>query len=89
VRTHALADVTQLYTGKPPFSDIASDFSVLQYVSQGVRPARPSDMPDDLWAVVSQCWGVKDSRLSMSEVVEKMKPATLDFSFRSEPLLDF
>ncbi|KAK0244507.1 kinase-like domain-containing protein, partial [Armillaria nabsnona] len=50
--------VVEIVTGKPPFSDIKYDVSVMHEVTKGKRPPRPplNVFPDDeLWALVRAC----------------------------------
>ncbi|KAF8216543.1 kinase-like domain-containing protein [Mycena galopus ATCC 62051] len=72
----------ELYTGKPPFSDISHDAAVMLRVMAKERPARPCDakgrklMSDALWAIVQQCWSHDVAeRPSMARVVEMMQDA--------------
>jgi hypothetical protein len=74
----------QLYTGKPPFSDISYDAAVMLRVVAKERPARPCDaqgremMSDTLWAIVQQCWSHEVAeRPSIARVVEMMQDASL------------
>ncbi|KAJ8079686.1 hypothetical protein PM082_016507 [Marasmius tenuissimus] len=46
----------ELYTGRPPFADVAHDLHVLTKVYGGERPARPPRMSEDLWLLVNRCW---------------------------------
>ncbi|KAF7337113.1 hypothetical protein MVEN_02148900 [Mycena venus] len=69
----------ELYTGKPPFSDIHHEMAVALQVIAKERPARPSDangremMSDRLWAIVQQCWSHEVAeRPCMDRVVELM-----------------
>ncbi|KAF7356563.1 hypothetical protein MVEN_00990000 [Mycena venus] len=72
----------ELYTGKPPFSDISHDAAVMLRVMAKERPARPSDadgrelMSEELWALVQQCWSHDvEERPTMARVVELMQDA--------------
>ncbi|KAK0487229.1 kinase-like domain-containing protein [Armillaria novae-zelandiae] len=50
--------VVEILTGKPPFSDIKYDVSVMHEVTKGKRPPRPplKVFPDDeLWSLVMAC----------------------------------
>jgi hypothetical protein len=76
----------QLYTGKPPFSDIHHDMAVALHVIAKERPARPFDaegrnmISDWLWPVVQQCWSHEVAeRPCMDRVVELMKEANEEF----------
>ncbi|KAJ7456411.1 kinase-like domain-containing protein [Mycena galericulata] len=48
----------ELHTGRPPFSDVPEEATVLlKVVMQGERPARPdTSMSNDLWALVTAAW---------------------------------
>ncbi|KAJ7148716.1 kinase-like domain-containing protein [Mycena crocata] len=46
----------ELYTGKPPFSDLQSDGAVLLKVIAGERPAFPAAMPDWCSQLIVKCW---------------------------------
>ncbi|KAJ7931278.1 kinase-like domain-containing protein [Mycena leptocephala] len=46
----------ELYTGKPPFSEIFADGAVLLKVLAGDRPTRPSIMPGWCQQLIGQCW---------------------------------
>jgi hypothetical protein len=56
---------SQVFTGRPPFADIAMDIVVVMHVINGKRPARPSanaclpgteGIPEDIWLVVTELW---------------------------------
>ncbi|KAF7370569.1 hypothetical protein MSAN_00689300 [Mycena sanguinolenta] len=75
----------ELYTGKPPFSDISHDAAVILRVMAKERPPRPCDakgrklMSDALWTTVQQCWSHNIAeRPSMARVVEMMQDANED-----------
>jgi hypothetical protein len=70
----------QLYTGKPPFSEISHDAAVMLRVMAKERPPRPCDasgramMSDALWTLVQQCWSHDVAeRPSMARVVQMMQ----------------
>ncbi|KAJ7091357.1 kinase-like domain-containing protein [Mycena belliarum] len=70
----------ELYTGKPPFSDISHDAAVMLRVIAKERPPRPCDvsgrttMSDALWTLVQQCWSHDPAeRPSMAWVLELMQ----------------
>ncbi|KAJ7442266.1 kinase-like domain-containing protein [Mycena latifolia] len=70
----------ELYTGKPPFSDISHDAAVMLRVMAKERPPRPCDasgremMSDALWTLVQTCWSHDPAeRPSMARVVEIMQ----------------
>ncbi|KAK7025281.1 hypothetical protein R3P38DRAFT_2953753 [Favolaschia claudopus] len=72
----------ELYTGKPPFSDISHDAAVMLRVMAKERPSRPCDadgqelMSNALWEIVQQCWSHDVAqRPSMVQVVERMQDA--------------
>ncbi|KAJ7279092.1 kinase-like domain-containing protein, partial [Mycena rebaudengoi] len=49
----------ELYTGRPPFSNILEDVAAMWQVCQGKRPERPTEQPmisDTLWQCVNECW---------------------------------
>ncbi|KAJ6581547.1 kinase-like domain-containing protein [Mycena capillaripes] len=80
----------ELYTGKPPFSDVSHDAAVMLRVMAKERPARPCDaegrklMSDTLWNLVQQCWSHEVAeRPSMAHVVEMMQDANEDLRILS------
>ncbi|KAJ7185721.1 kinase-like domain-containing protein, partial [Mycena filopes] len=69
----------ELYTEKPPFSDISNDAAVMLRIVAKERPARPCNtdgqnlMSDAMWDIIQQCWSHNPSaRPSMASVVERM-----------------
>ncbi|KDQ14058.1 hypothetical protein BOTBODRAFT_55778 [Botryobasidium botryosum FD-172 SS1] len=49
----------EIYTGAIPFQDVSSDGLVIQQVTAGTRPSRPSgprNLPDHLWELIEKCW---------------------------------
>ncbi len=53
-----MVSFSKIFTGKPPFSDIKYDVSVMHEVTKGKRPPRPplNVFPDDeLWSLVRAC----------------------------------
>ena len=52
-----VAPLTQVLTGKVPFSD-KSDWVIVQAVCRGDRPSRPAhrSCTDRLWALIKRCW---------------------------------
>ncbi|KAF7370567.1 hypothetical protein MSAN_00689100 [Mycena sanguinolenta] len=63
----------ELYTGKPPFSDISHDAAVMLRVMAKERPPRPCDakgrtlMSDALWTTVQQSWRVVEMMQDANE----------------------
>ncbi|KAK0498050.1 kinase-like domain-containing protein, partial [Armillaria luteobubalina] len=48
--------VVEIYTGKPPFSDIKNEPAVIYAVISGRRPRRPQHLlQDGLWSLVMKC----------------------------------
>ncbi|SJL08804.1 uncharacterized protein ARMOST_12174 [Armillaria ostoyae] len=48
--------VVEVFTGKPPFSDIKNEAAVIHAVMNGSRPPRPSHLlQDGLWSFVTTC----------------------------------
>ncbi|KAF8194861.1 kinase-like domain-containing protein, partial [Mycena galopus ATCC 62051] len=63
----------ELYTGKPPFSEIPSDGAVLLYVIGGGLPAYPSVMPFWCQSLASKCWShFPSSRPGMATIIESI-----------------
>ncbi|KAG7100176.1 hypothetical protein E1B28_001955 [Marasmius oreades] len=51
--------VLEIITGKPPFPDLIDPMVMFQVAVNGTRPARPTAVdwcPDNVWALVQQCW---------------------------------
>jgi hypothetical protein len=52
------SNLIQLYTGRPPFTDLTEGATILAVV-QSNRPDRPSNeaaISDALWKLVEDCW---------------------------------
>ncbi|KAK0231912.1 kinase-like domain-containing protein [Armillaria nabsnona] len=48
--------IVEIYTGKPPFSDIKNEAAVIHAVMKGNRPLRPQHLlQDGLWSLVTTC----------------------------------
>ncbi|PBK89470.1 kinase-like protein, partial [Armillaria gallica] len=48
--------VVEIYTGRPPFSDIKNEASIILAVIAGKRPLRPQHLlQDGLWSLVTTC----------------------------------
>ncbi|KAJ7155408.1 kinase-like domain-containing protein [Mycena crocata] len=80
----------ELYTGKPPFSELSHDAAVMLRVMAKERPSRPCDasgrqlISDALWEVVEQCWSHDISqRPSMARVVEMMQEGNEELRLES------
>ncbi|KAJ7107552.1 hypothetical protein C8R44DRAFT_577400, partial [Mycena epipterygia] len=52
---------SQLYSGRPPFSEV-NDTAAMLRVIQGERPQRPAGMSEELWRLVNAAWAT-DSRM--------------------------
>ncbi|KZT30904.1 kinase-like protein [Neolentinus lepideus HHB14362 ss-1] len=47
----------EIYTGKPPWSDLKNEFAVIYEVVSGRRPAGPAEVPSKIWApLIQSCW---------------------------------
>ncbi|KAJ7717948.1 kinase-like domain-containing protein [Mycena metata] len=61
----------ELYTGKPPFSDVPSEGAVLLKVISGDRPELPQTIPAWCTQMIPKCWShVPLSRPGISTVIE-------------------
>ncbi|KAH8796246.1 kinase-like domain-containing protein [Flagelloscypha sp. PMI_526] len=63
--------IVEVYLGKPPFAQIATDYEVMLEIHEGRRPPQPppSLLPANLWNLVELCWSQDPSeRMSMNEV---------------------
>ncbi|TCD71742.1 hypothetical protein EIP91_005508 [Steccherinum ochraceum] len=71
--------VVELYTGQFPYAELTLDTQVFFKILEGYRPSRPhisenTDMREDLWALVTQCWAQQSSdRPPISDVVKAME----------------
>ncbi|KAK0465971.1 kinase-like domain-containing protein [Desarmillaria tabescens] len=67
--------ICQLYTGRPPLDKIPNDFAFInRVVRRKQRPDRPSDIYDELWAVVTRCWSHEPSdRPTMESLNREIK----------------
>ncbi|KAK7054529.1 hypothetical protein VNI00_003727 [Paramarasmius palmivorus] len=66
--------VVEVYTGRPPFSDVSHDTQVLCKIYRGERPDRPCNMSDSLWNLVQACWHQKsECRPSAEHVVHELR----------------
>ncbi|KAK1219883.1 hypothetical protein PQX77_017363 [Marasmius sp. AFHP31] len=64
----------ELYTGRPPFAEVAHDLHVLTKVYGGERPSRPPRMSEDLWLLVNECWNRQnEERPSAREVCRNLE----------------
>ncbi|KAJ7098468.1 kinase-like domain-containing protein [Mycena crocata] len=46
----------ELYTGKPPFSELSADGGVIFRVLKGERPEKPTNITGALWNLVTVAW---------------------------------
>ncbi|KAK0449321.1 kinase-like domain-containing protein [Armillaria borealis] len=73
--------VVEVFTGKPPFSDIKYDAGVIHEVTKGKRPPRPPSnvFPDDkLWLLVMACLTTLSSdRPNAGQILAILAKATL------------
>ncbi|SJL08824.1 uncharacterized protein ARMOST_12195 [Armillaria ostoyae] len=62
--------VVEIFTGKPPFSDIKYEAAVIQAVMTGSRPPRPQHLlQDGLWSLVTTCLIPSPSRRPNAEQI--------------------
>jgi hypothetical protein len=74
--THA-GPILQISTGKQPFHGV-KEFGVLQLVSEGKRPSRPTEddclgpyVDDAFWELITMCWKRDpEKRPSMQQVLD-------------------
>lgn len=61
----------ELYTGKPPWSDLKNELAVMYEVLLGRRPAGPVEVPSRIWApLIQSCWEQDPSaRLAAENIV--------------------
>ncbi|KAJ6624247.1 kinase-like domain-containing protein [Mycena sp. CBHHK59/15] len=58
----------ELYTGRPPFSELSETAAMLRVISGG-RPAQPPEMSDALWGHVSEYWAEDSAARPATQVV--------------------
>ncbi|KAJ6570706.1 kinase-like domain-containing protein, partial [Mycena sp. CBHHK59/15] len=58
----------ELYTGRPPFSELSETATLLRVISGG-RPAQPPEMSDALWGHVSEYWTEDSAARPVAQVV--------------------
>ncbi|KAJ6542653.1 kinase-like domain-containing protein, partial [Mycena capillaripes] len=64
----------ELYTGRPPFSDISPDVAVMLKVIAGERPIRPAAMSDNLWELVTAAWAQNfGDRPDLGAIIESLR----------------
>ncbi|KAJ7767392.1 kinase-like domain-containing protein, partial [Mycena maculata] len=59
----------ELYTGRPPFSELSEVVALLKIVVHGERAERPSAMSDMLWERVMKYWADNPAARPVAEVV--------------------
>ncbi|PBK82470.1 kinase-like protein [Armillaria gallica] len=64
--------VVEIFTGKPPFSDIKNEAAVIHAVMTGSRPLRPQHLlQDGLWSLVTKCLTTSPSQRPTAEQVTR------------------
>jgi len=64
----------ELYSGRPPFSDLRPDIAVVLGVLEGKRPNRPSGLPDWMWRLITSCWSQEaTARPKITEIVDTLE----------------
>ncbi|PBK97927.1 kinase-like protein [Armillaria gallica] len=80
--------VVEIFTGKPPFSDIKYDVGVMHEVTKGKRPSRPplNVFPDDeLWSLVRACLATLPSdRPNAGQILAILAKATTGEDYLQE-----
>ncbi|KAF7368756.1 hypothetical protein MVEN_00200700 [Mycena venus] len=67
----------ELYTGAPPFSDVAPDMAAMLKVMEGERPGKPAQISDALWIVITAAWGGDwHQRPSAAEIIASFPVST-------------
>ncbi|KAH8832263.1 kinase-like domain-containing protein [Flagelloscypha sp. PMI_526] len=64
--------VLEMYTGKPPFSHITTEYQVMLEIHEGRRPLPPPGhlLPSELFTLVERCWSHTPSdRMSINAVI--------------------
>ncbi|PBK82465.1 kinase-like protein, partial [Armillaria gallica] len=65
--------VVEIFTGKPPFSDIKNEAAVIHMVMAGKFPPRPQHLlQDGLWSLVMACLTASPSQRPIAEQVPKV-----------------
>jgi hypothetical protein len=70
--------IGQMLTTKPPFPELRMDVAVIQAVSQGRRPSRPTSCSgtpslDGLWNLLQDCWAAQPPmRPTAVQIVERL-----------------
>ncbi|KAJ7087051.1 kinase-like domain-containing protein [Mycena crocata] len=63
----------EVLTGNAPFFQIPSDMAVGIKVIGGSRPSRPEYFPDNLWALLEECWAQRpECRPTMAEISRRL-----------------
>nr|KAJ3418803.1 hypothetical protein HK105_007827 [Polyrhizophydium stewartii] len=61
-----------LFVGLPPFVG-ESELIIEEYTRSGTRPPRPDDAPEDVWALLTDCWAQDPARRpSLAQVVVRL-----------------
>ncbi|KAJ7232631.1 kinase-like domain-containing protein [Mycena haematopus] len=64
----------ELHTGSPPFAAVSPDIAAMLAVAAGARPARPADMSDHLWKLITAAWAANYvDRPDVKEIVEYLQ----------------
>ena len=73
----------QIYTGKPPFTEIREEDTVTLAVMQGKQPERPNEMRREpwmnhIWQMLEECW-TEDSycRPHAQEIVQRLESVSV------------
>ncbi|KAH8832265.1 kinase-like domain-containing protein, partial [Flagelloscypha sp. PMI_526] len=77
--------VLKMYTGKPPFAHIATEYQVMLEIHQGRQPPQPSGrlLPSELFSIVERCWSHAPSdRMQINKVLQYL---TIRYNCPVEP----
>lgn len=71
---HFSLEYRQMMTGRPPYHDAPSVSAVILKVASGELPARPPEVADALWQLVTMNWAEDPStRLPARRTVERLR----------------
>ncbi|KAJ7585003.1 kinase-like domain-containing protein [Mycena floridula] len=73
--------ILEVYTGEHPFAQHKHDPQVMCDVLDGGRPPRPTNISDNLWALVEACWHQRPtSRPDARTVVNSLQTGLVNFT---------
>jgi acyl carrier protein phosphodiesterase len=71
---HWIHGLKEVVTLEVPFRQHKYEAAVMFAIVRGERPARPPNMKDWLWPLITQCWAADPAeRPTMRQVLEKLQ----------------